>query len=263
MNPHEMSETLERLYRRLNRREYVHPDPLEFLFRFEDPGDREVVALVASSLAFGRVSQILKSAGEVIRAMGPAPARYLADASTTSLKRRFGGFSYRFVKGAEMTALLLSARTLVEEFGSLNRCFLAGSEPADETVIPALTRFAERFAEGSGYLMPLPRRGSACKRMNLFLRWMVRKDAVDPGGWTGISPAGLVVPLDTHMHRIGRDLGLTKRKSGDMRTALEITAGFRRLCPEDPVRYDFALTRLGIRDDLGDLSMEGWTKNNV
>ncbi len=100
-----------------------------------------------------------------------------------------------------------------------------------------------------GRLLCHPAAGSACKRLNLYLRWMVRRDDVDPGGWTGVSPARLVIPLDVHMHRIGRGLGLTQSRYANLRTALEITAAFRRIAPDDPVRYDFALTRLGIRSD--------------
>jgi uncharacterized protein (TIGR02757 family) len=86
--------------------------------------------------------------------------------------------------------------------------------------------------------------------MNLFLRWMVRRDRVDPGGWDGIPCSNLIIPLDTHMHRISLALNLTKRKQANMNTALAITSCFKKIVPEDPVKYDFALTRLGIRGDL-------------
>jgi len=100
-----------------------------------------------------------------------------------------------------------------------------------------------------GHLLPLPRLGSACKRLNLFLRWMIRKDDVDPGGWENIPLSKLIIPLDTHMHKIGILTGLTSRKQANMRTAFEITDGFKKLVPEDPVKYDFSLTRIGIRGD--------------
>ncbi|MBW2545477.1 MAG: TIGR02757 family protein, partial [Deltaproteobacteria bacterium] len=103
--------------------------------------------------------------------------------------------------------------------------------------------------------VPLPAKGSACKRLNLFLRWMVRRDDVDPGGWDDIPPSKLVIPLDTHMHRICLAFGFTKRKQADMKTALEITDSFRAIVPDDPVRYDFALTRLGIRKDAAPASL--------
>ena len=98
--------------------------------------------------------------------------------------------------------------------------------------------------------MPWPSRGSACKRLNLYLRWMIRSDEVDPGGWSGVHPRKLIVPLDTHMHRIGREWGFTRRKAADMKTALEITEAFRSINELDPVKYDFALTRTGIRKDV-------------
>lgn len=123
-----------------------------------------------------------------------------------------------------------------------------------ETVLPALDAFVTELTavfEGKPVsLLPAPAKGSACKRLNLYLRWMVRKDNVDPGGWDGIPASRLVVPLDVHMHRISSSLGLTARKAADIKTAIEITRAFRKISPEDPVRYDFCLTRLGIRDDL-------------
>ena len=246
---------LEGLYCDLNRRQYVHPDPLEFLYDYDDPSDREVVALVASSLAYGRVAQILKSVRCVLRRMGPKPARFLQDVSETSLKRDFAGFRHRFSTGEDLSAMLLGTRGVIERCGSLQRCFTAAMNDGDETVLPAISVFANELngVGQCGHLVPNPARRSACKRLNLFLRWMVRCDEVDPGGWRAVPAAKLIVPLDTHMHRIGLALGATRRKAADMRTALEITDAFRRILPEDPVRYDFALTRLGIRSDM-DLS---------
>lgn len=101
-----------------------------------------------------------------------------------------------------------------------------------------------------GHLIAIPCRGSACKRLHLFLRWMIRKDRVDPGGWEDIHPAGLIVPLDVHMHRICVNLGMTERKQPNLKTALEVTAAFKTVAPNDPVRYDFVLSRFGIRKDL-------------
>ncbi|MCK4410112.1 MAG: DUF2400 family protein, partial [Candidatus Eisenbacteria sp.] len=130
----------------------------------------------------------------------------------------------------------------------------------DETVLPALTSFVGGIADASCVAagvegacpLPDPARGSACKRLHLFLRWMVRSDDVDPGGWDAVPASKLIVPLDTHMHRFSLLLGLTDRKQANGRTALEITRAFRSFSPDDPVKYDFSLTRLGIRDDLSE-----------
>lgn len=245
---------LESLYDDLNKRCYVHPDPMEFLYAYEAPGDREVVALVASSLAYGRVAQILKSVSKVLDILGPAPREFLLDADDQDLARQLSDFKHRMYTGQHVSDMLTGAARVIRQFGSLERCFSDGLDPDDQTVVEPLGKFVRRIAAAAGKdylrLLPDPARRSACKRLNLMLRWLVRSDDVDPGGWSGVGPQRLVVPLDTHMHRIGLALGLTCRKSADLTTALEITAAFRHICPEDPVRYDFALTRLGIRKDM-------------
>ena len=250
----ERADSLERLYGELNRRRYVHPDPLEFLYEYDDPADQQVVALVASSLAYGRVKQILRSVSAVLAELGPHPTQRLTEMSPSRLRRAMAGFRHRFNTGEHVAALLLGAKRLMQQFGSLEACFSQGLGPADQTVLPALRQFGGHIGEAAdgecGHLLPDPACVSACKRLNLMLRWLIRRDDVDPGGWTCVGPEKLIVPLDTHMHRIALSLGMTTRKAADMRTALEVTAAFRRIRPGDPVRYDFALTRLGIRDDV-------------
>lgn len=244
---------LERLYNLYNSRKWVHPDPLEFLYEYPDFKDREVAGLIASSLAYGRVAQILKSVSGVLEKMGPSPYDFLMSTTPSTLLHVYSDFKHRFTTGEELAAMLIGAKSVIERFDSLYNCFLSGFRDDDETVLTGLSFLANEFrTELNGNcnsLLPLPERGSACKRWNLFLRWMVREDHVDPGGWNRVSPAKLIVPLDTHMYRICLLLGMTGRKNADMRTALEITRAFRKIEPQDPVRYDFALTRLGIRTD--------------
>jgi len=245
-------ERFEDLFRRCNRRELVHPDPLEFLYCY-GPGDREIVALVASCLAYGRVKQILRSVADVLGRI-PSPRRFLREASRDALAGTLAGFRHRFTTGEQLAALLRGAGRLLEEHESLEKCFARGLSEDDDTILPALERFAGRLENASEtdlrFLFPNPARGGACKRLNLLLRWMVRKDAVDPGDWERTPASKLVYPLDTHMFNVGRTLGLTQRNQPDLRAALEITAAFREIAPEDPVKYDFALTRLGIRADM-------------
>ncbi len=247
-----LKKSLNDLYARYNRRAMIHPDPLEFLWDYPDPGDREIVGLVAASLAYGRVAQILKSVRSVLDRMG-SPAGFLKRSSERALLRTFDGFQHRFTTGKEMAALLYGAKRVSERNGSLLACFESGLGDSDETVLGALSAFVAQLSEPSnsqcGSLLASPVDGSACKRLNLFLRWLVRRDDVDPGGWESVGAARLVIPLDVHVHRICRTLGLTRRNSADMRTALEITQAFRLICPGDPIRYDFSISRLGIRKD--------------
>ncbi len=244
---------LDRLYAHYNSRTWVHPDPLEYVYNYIDLKDREIAGLIASSLAYGRVAQILKSVSIVLGQMGPSPYDFLKSATNSSLKTIFRDFRHRFTSGEELGRMLLGAKRVIEQYESFYACFLSAFNDNDETVIPALSFLVQELkAHSNGRpnsLLASPGKGSSCKRLHLFLRWMVRKDGVDPGGWSEVSSSKLIIPLDTHMHRIGRLLGFTKRKSADIRTATEITNAFRKIEPDDPVRYDFALTRLGIRRD--------------
>ncbi|MHC4295109.1 MAG: DUF2400 family protein, partial [Planctomycetota bacterium] len=172
------ADLLERTYRQLNRRRYVHPDPLEFLYDYDDPCDREIVALLASSLAYGRVKQILKSVSIVLDKLGPRPAQYLGETSPKQLCETMRGFKHRFNTGEHVAALLIGAKNVMGKFGSLEACFDECADPGDETVLPAMRTFIGRITEasgdGCGHLLPDPAGTSACKRMNLMLRWLVR-----------------------------------------------------------------------------------------
>ena len=229
----------------------MHPDPLEFLYAYDNLHDREIAGLIASSLAYGRVAQILKSVSYILNIMRPSPASFLETATYQSLKKDFSGFVHRFATGDKLSQLLMEAKNIIEQYGSLYECFISGINSNDDTILPALTLFVDKMTENGnnrpGHLLPMPGLGSACKRLNLFLRWMVRKDDVDPGGWIDVYPSKLIIPLDTHMHKMGIMTGLISRKQANMRTALEITHGFRKVMPDDPVKYDFSLTRIGIR----------------
>lgn len=240
---------------------WISPDPLELVLPFRTVADREIAALTASSLAYGRVAQILKSLHAVFGVMGGSPADYVRNGSEERFRRDFHGFKHRFHAGEDLAFLFAGVRDALERYGTLEACFAAGFDAArQETVLPAAERFCgelcRRFPGRESTLLPSPGRGSACKRLNLMLRWLVRHDAVDPGGWTRIPASHLVVPLDTHMHRIARELGLTTRKAADLRTALEVTRAFRSMFPEDPVKLDFVLTRFGINPEFGENPLE-------
>lgn len=248
---HNIGAALDTVYATYHRREYVYPDPLAFLYDYGDLADREIVGLLASALAYGKVARIMISVGDILKRIGPFPAAYVDHTSAAFMRRDMAGFVHRFADANAVSALLGAVRSLRLETGGLGCCFHGVMTTGDDTVLPALGRFVDRLHRwgAGGHLLPHPEKGSACKRLHLFLRWMVRCDAVDPGGWDAVPPAMLIIPLDVHMHRIGRALGFTRRRAADQRAALEVTAGFRAIAPEDPVKYDFSLTRLGIRPD--------------
>jgi uncharacterized protein (TIGR02757 family) len=253
MDASKLKGTFEDLYTRFNKREFIHPDPLEFLYGYPDPMDREIAGLIASSLAYGRVEQILKSVTRVL-AMLPGPRESLARIGFPELLDMFEGFRHRFTSGRELAIFLLGIKKIIEAHGSLERHLMSCINPSDTTIIPALCKFTQGICTASEvktmYLLPDPARGSACKRPLLFLRWMIRHDQVDPGGWSGISPSMLVVPLDTHMFRISKGLGFTGRNHADLKAAIEITNKFKDINPNDPTKYDFVLTRFGIRPEM-------------
>lgn len=242
-------EYLERVYRKYNRPEFIHPDPLEFVYRYKKAGDREAAGFIAAALAYGNVRQILKSVEKVLGPMGPSPSAWLLKAGEKELAGTFLSFRHRFTSGAELSVFLLNLKAALEKTGSLEKFFLKHYRPADATLAESVYSFVNGFncRACAPTLTPCPEKKSSFKRLNLFLRWMVRRDAVDPGVWKEVPASKLIVPLDTHMFRVAKELGLTARNGTSMRTALEITSGFRSATPSDPVRYDFALTRAGIR----------------
>jgi len=246
---HQLRERLEKVYREYNKWEFIHPDPLEFLWRYSSTEDREIVGLIASGLAYGRVVQILKSTEKVLDILGPVPSGFLREVSAKELSRALTGFKHRFSTASEMVAILKSASVLQGKWGLLGN--MLGAFISEDTYQNALERFAANLLEGAGMkkcsLLPRPSLGSACKRLHLFMRWMIRKDKVDPGGWEWISPSVLIVPLDVHMFRVALALGFTGRKTASCAAAYEITESFRIINPDDPVKYDFALTRMGIQ----------------
>jgi len=231
-------------------------DPLLFPHRFRDPGDQEIVAFLAASLAFGRVASIRASVERLLEVVGPAPATFLEAWDERDLPA-LRTFRHRWVSGKDVLELLRMLKRARDAHGSLGVLFAAG-DAAGTDYVEALSSFHRNLlalsprpstpSPGLRFLLPSPEGQSACKRSHLFLRWMVRDDDVDLGLWAGgrFSPARLLLPMDTHVHRISRYLGLTARRMPDLAAAREATAWLARLDPADPVGYDWALSRLGI-----------------
>jgi uncharacterized protein (TIGR02757 family) len=255
---------LDRLYEQFNYPDSA-VDPIHIVRRWSTPEDREVVGLCASALAFGRVSSVLQSIERVLAVMGGEPAAYLRRFDPRRDGAAFAGIVHRWTRGPDLVALLWIMKQMIDSAGSIEGFFLAGCDPEAEDVETAIESFSSRALAfdlraayrtppkrpGVCYFFPRPSAGSACKRMNLFLRWMVRRDALDLGVWTRVSPATLIVPLDTHVIRVGRCLRLTRRVSPGWPMARDITASLRRLDAADPVKYDFSLCHLGMMNACG------------
>lgn len=245
---------LEGLYYVYARRELINPDPLYFLYNYEDVRDLEVAGLIASSLAYGRVGQIMKSVDKVLGCLTREPHKFLLENEKFEVIPE--DFRHRFTTSYDMNNFLWNISGILREYASIENFLNVCLKSSNWNLFFALDEFVDKLslnkAEGGFSLVTRPSAGSACKRLFLFLKWLVRRDEVDPGGWTILKPSELVVPLDTHMHKISIELGLTVRRSGDLKCAIEITDKFREICPEDPVKYDFVLTRFGIRGGLNE-----------
>ena len=250
--PRGVARGLERLYACYAKRRFVHPDPLEFLYAYDDPDDQEVAGLLAAGLAYGRVGSILKAVRAALSPLGRRPSKALTRLGPKGLLRAWEGFRYRFTTGEEIGAIMVRALETRERWGSIGAFYRAALQEEEGNPVKAASVLSRGLSPGLGRdLLPDPMKGSASKRLFLYLRWMVRRDEVDPGPWSGFaSPRSLIVPLDTHLHRIACTLGLLRRRSPDLKAALEVTEALRAVCPEDPVRYDFVLTRFGINPDL-------------
>ena len=250
-------ECLDNIYHKYNKFELISPDPLQFVHKYKTDADKEIAALIAASFAYGNVKQIIKTVDKILSILGPSPKAFIAEVSPAELRKLFKGFKYRFTTEEELINLLLAVKAALKEYGSLEKMFLSFYKDKGDFLFAERAFAAKLRSCGKmDTLIPNPSKNSALKRLNLCLRWCVRKDEVDPGCWRDIPASRLIVPLDVHMHRVGKMLGLTKRKQADMKTALEISAALAKICPEDPIKYDFCLTRFGIRDDMSEKDLE-------
>lgn len=252
--PHEaLGEKLEAVVRRFGR-DYLETDPLKFVHRYADPRDQEIAGLFAAAFAYGSVVLIFRAVERILGEMGPSPRAFLDAWDEKRDAKRFRGFKHRFHDGRDVALLCTRLSAVLKEHGSLGALFAKGYDARDPHVGPALAKFVAAILGKTRrktlrFLLSSPDDGSACKRMLLYLRWMIRPaDGLDVGIWRGVPSSALLLPLDTHTFRIARYLGLTARNAGDWRAAEEATAALKRFDAADPVRYDFALCRLGILD---------------
>lgn len=261
-----LQQPLERLYRDFDYGARLPRDAIQYPLRYPDPADREIVALLTACLAYGRVDLFGRALHGVLAAMTPSPAAFVRDFDPSRDAARFAGFIYRFNRPRDLVAFCVAARDVLARHGTLEKCFLASDPDPRGPIGGALERFARMFLDadlrevfprgrrsrGYRHLFPLPSAGGPCKRLLLFLRWMVRREPPDFGLWTGVSPSRLLIPVDTHVENMSRAIGLTRRRSRTWKMAEEITARLAALDPADPVKYDFALCHTRMSGDCLD-----------
>lgn len=262
--PHSLKKVLEQLYTSRSQ-QHLANDPLSFCHRYHDPADQEVAALVAAVFAYGSVKVIKGSLSRIFRIMGDSPAGFVDGFDPKRDRQRCTGFKHRFNDADDLAALFWAIRLMRQQQGSIERFFCQSLAEDAATVEESLNGFCTAVLEldyrpvfgRSGlspessfrFLFPSPSGGSACKRLCMFLRWVVRPaDGIDLGLWQQVRPAQLVIPVDRHIERISRMLGLTSRRTPDWRMACEITAALRQFDPLDPVKYDFSICHLGISE---------------
>lgn len=230
-------------------------DPIEYVHRYRDPADVELVGLVAACVAFGNVTALRRKLALALEALGPSPARAADDVAKTRAALR--GWKHRVYRGDDLARLVVGARKVQKEHGSLGALVAKGLKNEGDLrealaqLVDAIRRAGglDRVASrGARHLLPDPRGASGCKRLLLFLRWMVRgPDGVDLGPWRDLVAADrLLVPVDVHIHKLAKNLGLTKRVTTSWKTTEEITAALRVFDAADPVRFDFALCHMGM-----------------
>jgi uncharacterized protein (TIGR02757 family) len=255
-----LKKTLDRYYREYDFSERVLHDPIEFPHRYADSSDIEVVAFISSCFAYGRVELFKSVLEKILSKMGRSPSDFLLHFDIGRARKDFAGIKYRFNENEDILCLFFSLGEILRAHHSLEKVFKQSYSPRDGNIGPGLSGLMKTLQSidtsevygknirppGLLQFFPSPANGSACKRANLFLRWMIRDRDIDFGIWKEIPKNRLIVPLDTHIARISRCLLFTNRRSQDWKMAVEITEALKTLDPVDPVKYDFALCHLGI-----------------
>ena len=253
--------TLDAFYKHHDSKQSIVFDPVELPHRYNKQADKETAGFIASCLSYGRVDLFKPVIERILRASGNSPYKFFFNFHVQRDAHLVDGIKYRMNTAQDITAFLHLLSEFLRKNGTLGDFFRQSFKKDDPNVIKALSEFVKVFYSGdtspvygrnirpAGLLqmLPSPDKGSTCKRSHMFLRWMVRAgDGIDFGLWTFIPTDRLIIPLDTHIARIARHLGLTRRKTLDIKTAIDITNNLKRFDPGDPVKYDFALCHLGI-----------------
>ncbi len=249
---------LDHYHDRFNRPAFVADDPIGLVHAFTDPRDREIIAFWVAMLAWGRRATIIDKGQQLIEGMGGEPYNFIMNCGdcSESITRALGHWKHRTFTPTDTAYFLRWLHWFYQRHDSLEEAFTQHLTPKDITIEPALRGFHDLFfslpeaPHRTRKHVATPARKSRCKRLCMFLRWMVRSDdrGVDLGQWTGIRPDQLCIPVDVHVERTARALGLLTRKQCDWQAVLELTAKLKEYDDKDPTRYDFALFGIGVEN---------------
>lgn len=239
---------LDNLVEKYETSDFIKDDPIQFIHRFKSKQDAELAGFIASLFAYGNRKVFIKKIDEICKKAQDDITNFVKNGDFSSLK----GFEYRFSKENDIIPIFEILHKLYTESNGLEELFAYGFSQGEvtgllKTVVDYFYSLAPKTAgQGFYHMIPNPANGGAMKRMNMYLRWMVRSSAVDIGIWNFMKPKDLLIPLDVHVARVSREMGLLTRKSNDFKAVLELMEPLRRFCPEDPVKYDFAMFAYGI-----------------
>ncbi|MDD3014141.1 MAG: TIGR02757 family protein [Candidatus Gastranaerophilales bacterium] len=251
-----IKEFLDEQVKKYETSDFIINDPVQFPHKFSDKLDQEISGLISSCLAYGKREKIIEDVEIIHKIMNYKPAEFVRNFDFKKDFKNFINFKHRYTAGNDVAILIHLIGIALQQYDSLEHIFLSGYSDTDKNIKPALTNFVsilksyfpddEKNLSGVNYLLPSPEKGSACKRLNLFLKWMIRTGPVDLNIWKKIPPSKLIIPLDTHVARLSRKLNLVCRNADDWKTAEEITENLKQFDSSDPVKYDFAIFGLGI-----------------
>jgi uncharacterized protein (TIGR02757 family) len=238
----------------------ISPDPLEILHKYSNPKDIEIIGFIASAFAYGNVKQIINTLYEIEKIIGGEPYKYVLNFNKKIEEKHFAKLKHRFYTSSDITLLFEILHQTYLNYTNLEELFLLYYFEEEPNLKISISWFSKNLlslckrcdkntliSPGLKFMFPDPQKGSACKRMNLFLRWMIRRDDLDFGLWKEIPTSKLIIPVDTHVARICKELKLTRRKNVSWKMAEEITNNLKKYDPIDPVKYDFAICHIGMR----------------
>ena len=251
MTDKELKKYLDGIYKKYKKK-HSSKDPVWILHRFAEPRDIELIGFIVSCYTYGQVDVINAFIERLLKITGNNIYEFTVNFSKSKDKKLLRGMYYRFNTEEHLVSLLQILQKAIIKYGSLNELFLKGYSTDDDNIVPALLHYTRELKsplkDNSQFkhFIPDPGANSASKRLNLYLRWMVRSDEIDTGAWKGIDMSKLIIPLDVHVHRIARELKLVERRSPDLKFAIELTNKLKQFDPRDPVKYDFALCHVGV-----------------